>query len=426
MSANQAVFPIATMARVLGVSEAGYHAWRHRPASAHAAADAALLKRVRTVHASSRETHGAPRVQAALQADGHQHGHQRIARLMRAAGLTGASRRRNRVTTTRRDKDARPAPGLVDRDFVALKPNELRVADITFVQTASGFLYLAVVLDAWSRKIVGWSIANHLRAELVLDALEMAIGQRRPGDEIHHSDQGSQLGLKWLSQHPDKGVAMTKRRRRSDRSGRAPLFSPGRPAVAGRDEQRRFWAAIAAGTASEDAALQVGMSQAVGTRLFRKAGGMPPTMFRPSAKPLSGRYLSFAEREEIALLRVQGCSTREVARRLGRAASTISREPRRNAATRNGDLAYRATTAQWHAERSARRPKQGKLGSCPTPCCRSGCPVWGVDCAVRPPISAARRKEHRSTARLFPVSCSVPVAPPTHRSAPAAMLRSVG
>src|ERR1700676_3489271 len=88
---------------------------------------------------------------------------------------------------------------------------------------------------------------------------------------------------------------------------------------------------------------------------------MPPAMFRPSAKPLSGRYLSFAEREEIALLRVQGCSTREVARRLGRAASTISRELRRNAATRSGDLAYRATTAQWHAERSARRPKQAKL-----------------------------------------------------------------
>ena len=148
---------------------------------------------------------------------------------------------------------------------------------------------------------------------------------------------------------------MTKRRRRSDGSGRAPLFSPGRPAATGRDEQRRFWAAIAAGMASEDAAVGAGMSQAVGTRLFRKAGGMPPV------KPLSGRYLSFAEREEIALLRVQGCSGREVARRLGRAASTISRELRRNAATRSGGLAYRATTAQWHAERSARRPKQAKL-----------------------------------------------------------------
>ena len=154
---------------------------------------------------------------------------------------------------------------------------------------------------------------------------------------------------------------MRKHRRRSDRSGRALLFSPGRPVVAGRDEQRRFWAAIAAGMASEDAALQAGMSQPVGSRLFRRAGGMPPAIFRPSAKPLSGRYLSFAEREEIALLRVQGCSMREVARRLGRAASTISRELRRNAATRSGGLEYRATTAQWHAERSARRSKQAKL-----------------------------------------------------------------
>jgi IS30 family transposase len=139
------------------------------------------------------------------------------------------------------------------------------------------------------------------------------------------------------------------------------LFSPGRPVLAARDEQRRFWAAIAAGMASEDAAHQAGMSQAVGTRLFRKAGGMPPAMFRPSTKLVSGRYLLFSEREEIALLRVQGCSMREVARRLGRAASTISRELRRNASTRSGSLEYRATTAQWHAERSARRPKQAKL-----------------------------------------------------------------
>ena len=142
----------------------------------------------------------------------------------------------------------------------------------------------------------------------------------------HHRHRATLAGLKWSSQHVEGGVAMTRRRRRSDRSGRAPLFSPGRPVVAGRDERRRFWAAIAAGMASEDAAVQVGMSQAVGTRLFREAGGMPPAMFRPSAKPLSGRYLSFAEREEIALLRVQGCSMREVGRRLGRTASTISRE----------------------------------------------------------------------------------------------------
>jgi putative transposase len=192
MSANQVSFPIAVMARVLGVSESGFHAWRQRPASAHAAADAALLKRVRTIHASSRETYGAPRVHAELRAGGERHGRKRIARLMREAGLVGASRRRGGVTTTRRDQDARPAPDLVDRNFVASGPNELWVADITFVPTASGFLYLAVVLDAWSRKVVGWAMTNHLRAELVVDALEMAVGQRRPRDVIHHSDQGSQ------------------------------------------------------------------------------------------------------------------------------------------------------------------------------------------------------------------------------------------
>ena len=156
-------------------------------------------------------------------------------------------------------------------------------------------------------------------------------------------------------------VAMSARKRRSDRSGRAPLVSPGRPPIAGRDERRRFWAAVAAGMASEDAAAEAGVSQAVGTRWFRKAGGMPPSMFRKSANPLSERYLSFAEREEIALLRAQDYAMREIARRLGRAASTISRELRRNAATRSGGLEYRATTAQWHAERAARRPKPAKL-----------------------------------------------------------------
>jgi putative transposase len=191
MSANQAAFPIATMARVLGVSGTGYHAWRHRPPSTHALADAALLKRVRTVHASSRETYGAPRVHAELRAGGDRHGRKRIARLMREAGLVGASRR-NGPITTQRDEEARPAPDLVDRRFSAPGPNRLWVADITFVPTAAGFLYLAVVLDAWSRKIVGWAMANHLRAELVLDALEMAVGQRRPRDVIHHSDQRSQ------------------------------------------------------------------------------------------------------------------------------------------------------------------------------------------------------------------------------------------
>jgi IS30 family transposase len=151
-------------------------------------------------------------------------------------------------------------------------------------------------------------------------------------------------------------------RRRSDRALRAVLQrSPGRPGVAQRENRRRFWMAIASGRSSEAAAVEVGVSQAVGARWFREAGGMPPKTLAPSSKPFSERYLSFAEREEIALLRVQGCGVRETARRLGRNASTISRELRRNAATRSGGLEYRATTAQWHAERAVRRPKRAKL-----------------------------------------------------------------
>ena len=192
MSANQACFPVAPMARVLGVSKAGFHAWLKRLPSARAEADAALLERVQSIHTRSRQTYGAPRVHAELQAVGEKHGRKRIARLMRTAGLVGACHRHGGPVTTRRDKESRPVPDLVDRNFTADGPNRLWVADITYVPTAVGFLYLAVVLDAWSRKIVGWSMANHLRADLVLDALEMAIGQRRPQEVIHHSDQGSQ------------------------------------------------------------------------------------------------------------------------------------------------------------------------------------------------------------------------------------------
>jgi putative transposase len=157
MSANQAVFPIAAMARVLGVSESGYHAWRQRTPSVRAVNDELLMKKVRTIHLASRETYGTPRVHAELCARGDRHGRKRIARLMRAAGITGVSRRRAGVTTTRRDKQARPAPDLVDRNFAAAGPNQLWVADITFVPTLAGFMFLAVVLDAWSRRIVGWA-----------------------------------------------------------------------------------------------------------------------------------------------------------------------------------------------------------------------------------------------------------------------------
>src|ERR1700730_8206690 len=126
-----------------------------------------------------------------------------FARLMRAAGIVGVSRRRG-VITTRRDRDARPAPDLVDRNFTAARPNHLWVADITYIPTAAGFLYLAVVLDAFSRRIVGWAMEAHLRTELVLAALEMAIGQRKPSNVIHHSDQGTQLEFNRSSQHSSR------------------------------------------------------------------------------------------------------------------------------------------------------------------------------------------------------------------------------
>jgi IS30 family transposase len=140
-------------------------------------------------------------------------------------------------------------------------------------------------------------------------------------------------------------------------TGRAPLRSPGRPGVGQREQRRAFWFAIAEGKESEDAAAAVGLSPAAGSRWFREGGGMPDF----NLAPLSGRYLSFTEREDIAIWRAQDLGVREIARRLGRSPSTISRELRRNAATRGGKLEYRATTAQWHAERQARRPKTAKL-----------------------------------------------------------------
>ncbi len=179
------------MCRLLGVSTSGYHAWLRRPPSARAATDASLLERIREIHATSRGTYGAPRIHAALAADGRRVGRKRVARLMRAARLAGASRRRG-VRTTWRDSSARPAPDLAQRGFTADAPDRLWVANITYIPSWAGFLYLAVVLDAFSRRIVGWAMASHLRTSLVLDALDMALGQRRPSDVVHHSDQGSQ------------------------------------------------------------------------------------------------------------------------------------------------------------------------------------------------------------------------------------------
>ena len=182
---------IATLCRVLEVSASGYWAWTKRPISKREKTDQALEAEIGEIHRWSRGTYGVPRMHAELRARGRRVGRKRVARLMRRRGLQGVTRRKGTFTTVR-ERDARPAPDLVDRNFVVPGPDQLWVADITYIPTWAGFLYLAVVIDAWSRRVVGWAMETHLRTELVLQALEMALYRRRPSGVIHHSDQGCQ------------------------------------------------------------------------------------------------------------------------------------------------------------------------------------------------------------------------------------------
>jgi putative transposase len=179
------------MCRILGVSPSGYYAWSQRPPSRRRIEDEKLTLMIKEWHARSRGTYGAPRILEDLREQGRRVGCKRVARLMRAAGLRGVSRRKW-ITTTIRDKRVRPAEDLVHRKFVATAPDQLWVADITQIPTWAGVLYLAVVLDVFSRRAVGWAMATHMRTELVLDALDMAFGRRRPFNVVHHSDQGCQ------------------------------------------------------------------------------------------------------------------------------------------------------------------------------------------------------------------------------------------
>jgi putative transposase len=191
VSEHQAEHDVSTMCRVLDLSRSGYYAWRGRAPSARIRNDEVMTKRIEAIHEGSRGTYGAPRIRAELLEEGERVGMRRVTRLMRNAGIRGVSRRRYTTTTSRSETQC-GAADLVNRDFTADAPDELWVADITYIRTWAGFLYLAVVLDAWSRKIVGWKMADHLRTELVLDALDMAIRQRQPVDVIHHSDKGCQ------------------------------------------------------------------------------------------------------------------------------------------------------------------------------------------------------------------------------------------
>jgi len=189
--AHHAVWPVATQCRVLNVSVSGYYAWLKRPPSDHAQADVAIGDALEVYFERSRRTYGRPRLDGDLREAGIRTSGKRAARLMRERHIHGASRRKGFKTTVR-SVDARPAPDLVDRNFSADAPDKLWVADITYVPTWSGFLFLAIVLDVFSRRVVGWAMATHLRTELVLDALDMAIHTRKPKAVIHHSDQGCQ------------------------------------------------------------------------------------------------------------------------------------------------------------------------------------------------------------------------------------------
>jgi transposase InsO family protein len=193
IAAEKANASVVRLCRVLGVSTSGFYALQQRQPSRRARDDAELLERIRDVHADSQCTYGAPRVHAELRARGRRVGKKRIARLMRTAGLAGRCPKHFRRTTVPTATPAAQPPDLVQRDFNPSAPDQLWVSDITYVRTWEGWLYLAVILDAFSRRVVGWAIANHLRTELATDALRMALNARRPGPGlIHHSDRGGQ------------------------------------------------------------------------------------------------------------------------------------------------------------------------------------------------------------------------------------------
>jgi len=211
IAAEKAEHSIKTMCRVLGVSRSGFHAWENREPSRREREDERLLERIREIHEDNRRVYGSPRIHAELRlADGVRVGRKRVERLMHQAGLTGTVARK-RGRTTSRVPGVRVCEDLVDRAFLAAAPNRLWVADITYLRTWEGWLYLVAVQDVFSRRIVGWSMADHMRTELVTDALQMALAQRRPEPGlIWHSDQGSQfVALAFGQQARAAGIAQS-------------------------------------------------------------------------------------------------------------------------------------------------------------------------------------------------------------------------
>jgi putative transposase len=211
IAAEKTNYPVAVMCRVFAVNRTGFHNWERRAPSDRALADAWLTERIRQIHDSSRGVYGAPRIHAELQIEHNiRVGRKRVARLMKGAGISGV-RPKKRWRTTIRIPGITPASDLVERQFQPEGPNVLWVSDITYLRSGEGWLYLAAVQDAYSRAIVGWSMATHMRATLVVDALKMALARRRPGPGlIHHSDQGSQyVSLAFGRAAREAGIAVS-------------------------------------------------------------------------------------------------------------------------------------------------------------------------------------------------------------------------
>ena len=211
IAAEKTNYPVAVMCRVFAVNRTGFHNWERRAPSDRALGDAWLTERIKQIHDASRGVYGAPRIHAELQIEHDiRVGRKRIARLMKAAAISGV-RPQKRWRTTIRIPGVTPASDLVERQFQPEEPNVLWVADITYLRSGEGWLYLAAVQDAYSRAIVGWSMATHMRASLVVDALKMALARRRPGPGlIHHSDQGSQyVSLAFGRAASEAGIAVS-------------------------------------------------------------------------------------------------------------------------------------------------------------------------------------------------------------------------
>jgi putative transposase len=193
MAAHREEFEIRVMCRVLAVSRSGYYAWLKRPTSPRKMADQVLSQQIKEIHQQSRQTYGSPRIQVELAENGVNCGHKRVARLMRDEELWAKQKRKFKVTTTDSAHNYPIAPNRLNQDFTASRPNEKWLVDITYIPTAEGWLYLAVVMDLYSRRIVGWAMSDSLERQLVIAAVPMAINMRQPPlGLLHHSDRGSQ------------------------------------------------------------------------------------------------------------------------------------------------------------------------------------------------------------------------------------------